>query len=203
MVTGGTVKPHVFYEDMGIYAPTGPGGRFFVKLRGRNIPETLQAIDHLWDGIGGSGEAIRRQFMAQELERNYRTLRQESKLVAALAGVAMFIAALGLFGLSAFAAERRTKEIGVRKAMGASRADILRLLFWDFSKPVLWANLLAWPAAWFFIRHWLEGYAYHIEVSVWIFLGASALAVVVAVVTVSGHAILIARAEPVTALRYE
>ena len=77
--------------------------------------------------------------------------------------LAVMLAALGLFGLAAFTAERRTKEIGIRKSMGATRTDILRLLLWQFARPVLWANLIAWPAAYFAMRRWLDGFAYRIE----------------------------------------
>jgi putative ABC transport system permease protein len=113
------------------------------------------------------------------------------------------IGALGLLGLAVFTAERRTREIGLRKVMGASRWDILRFLGWQFARPVLLANLIAWPLAYFFMRHWLEGFAYHISLSPLVFIGASVLALVIALVTVSGHAALVARARPTEALRYE
>ncbi len=117
--------------------------------------------------------------------------------------MALFIAALGLFGLAAFIAERRTKEIGVRKAMGASMPDILRLLLWSFAQPVLWANLLAWPVSWWVMDRWLQGFSAHIDLSPWLFLAATAAALIVALATVSFHAIRVARAKPVGALRYE
>src|SRR6266576_2228987 len=103
------------------------------------------------------------------------------------AGVAVVIASLGLLGLAVFTAERRTREIGLRKVMGASRADILRFLGWQFARPVLWANLLAWPLAWFGMRRWLEGFAYHVDLNPLVFLAASLLALVIALVTVCGH----------------
>ena len=87
--------------------------------------------------------------------------------------------------------------------MGANRADVLRLLLWQFTKPVLWANVIAWPAAYFIMKRWLEGFAYHLDLELWIFLAASALALVIAVATVIGHALLVARSRPVEALRYE
>jgi putative ABC transport system permease protein len=113
------------------------------------------------------------------------------------------VASLGLLGLAVFTAERRTREIGVRKAMGASRMDILRFIGWQFAQPVLIANLLAWPVAWFFMRRWLEGFAYHVDLGPLSFLSASALALIIALITVMGHAILVSRARPVEALRYE
>jgi putative ABC transport system permease protein len=106
-------------------------------------------------------------------------------------------------GLAVYTAERRTREIGLRKVMGASRWDILRFLGWQFARPVLWANLIAWPLAYGFMRHWLDGFAYHVNLSPLVFVGASALALAIALLTVSGHAVLVARARPTEALRYE
>jgi putative ABC transport system permease protein len=87
--------------------------------------------------------------------------------------------------------------------MGASRSDILKFIGWQFARPVLIANLLAWPVAWYFMQRWLEGFAYHIELGPLVFVLASALAIGIALVTVAGHALLLSRARPVEALRYE
>ena len=115
----------------------------------------------------------------------------------------MVLGCLGLFGLSVSAAERRTKEIGVRKAMGASTGDILKLLLWQFTKPVLLASLIAWPLSGFILSGWLSGFAYHVTLQPWLFLAATLLALLITLVTVSGHAWQVARAKPVLALRYE
>jgi putative ABC transport system permease protein len=115
----------------------------------------------------------------------------------------VFIAALVLFGLAAFTAERRSKEIGIRKAMGADRGDIVRLLLWSFTKPVLWANLIAWPLGWWALDRWLHGFGRHIDLDPWTFLVASLAALVIAWVTVLAHTLKVAGAKPVTALRYE
>jgi putative ABC transport system permease protein len=139
----------------------------------------------------------------QRLQEVYLDITRQSQFFTAFSGIAIFIACLGLVGLAAFTAEQRTKEIGIRKAMGARTGDILGLLLWQFTKPVLWANVIAWPAAYFIMRRWLEGFAYHIDLSPWMFLAASATALAIAVLTVIGHALLVARAQPVTALRYE
>ena len=118
-------------------------------------------------------------------------------------GVAIFIACLGLFGLAAFTAERRNREIGVRKVFGARTRDIVWLLLWQFSIPVLIANVVAWPIAWYYLQHWLEGYAYRIALSPFYFIAAGALALIIAWLTVIGHALRVARANPVHALHYE
>jgi putative ABC transport system permease protein len=113
------------------------------------------------------------------------------------------IACLGLFALSAYTAERRTKEIGIRKAMGATSADILRLLLWQFTQPVLLANVLALPVAWLVMNNWLKGFAYHVSMAPWTFVAAAGVAVLIAWGTVFAHALRVSRARPVGALRYE
>ena len=117
--------------------------------------------------------------------------------------VAAVLASLGLFGLAASIAEGRTREIGIRKALGADTSDIIRLLLWQFSRPVLWANLIAWPVAAWAMQHWLQGFAYHVTLALWLFPAAGGLALAIALLTVCTHSILVARAQPVAALRYE
>ena len=117
--------------------------------------------------------------------------------------LSIVLSALGLYGLAAFTAARRTKEIGVRKVMGASVGDILRLLLWQFSRPVVIANILAWPVAWYFARDWLSGFTQRIDMPIVPFFAAAALAVVIAWGTVAFHAWRVARTNPINALRYE
>ena len=192
--------PPMIYWVKGHYER--PGSAIYVKLSGRDLPETLDAIDGLWKRFGDP-RPIRRLFLDQHLQEMYLSTLRQGMVMRGLAATAVIIAALGLFGLSAFTVEARTKEIGVRKALGATRVDILRLLLWQFTKSVLWANALAWPAAYLVMQRWLEGFAYHITFSAWMFAAASALALTIAVATVLGHVLLVARAQPVSALRYE
>jgi len=124
-------------------------------------------------------------------------------IFAAFAILAVIIACLGLFGLAAFTAERRTKEIGIRKVLGARTRDIVRLLVWQFSRPVVIANLIAWPVAWWVMRDWLNGFDARIALTPVPFLIAGVLALLIAIVTVGGHAVRIARSSPIHALRYE
>ncbi|MHB1205332.1 MAG: ABC transporter permease [Rhodospirillaceae bacterium] len=173
-----------------------------VKIRDGAVPEVMKAVADLWRR-GGERAPLDFIFLDQRIQELYRDIQRQGAVFGVFAVVAIFIAGLGLLGLSAFTAESRTKEIGIRKAMGASRTDVLRLVLWQFTKPVLWANLIAWPVAYFIMRRWLESFAYHIDLSPWMFLAASALALVIAVLTVSGHALLVARSQPVKALRYE
>ena len=146
---------------------------------------------------------IHRQFQDASFDKLFATDEKEGAIFGMFVGVAIFIACLGLFGLSAFTVERRTREIGVRKVFGARTRDIVRLLLWQFSIPVLIANLIAWPVAWFYLRHWLEGYAYRISLNPLYFLAGGLAALLIAWVTVITHAVLVARANPMHALRYE
>jgi putative ABC transport system permease protein len=147
--------------------------------------------------------SIHRHFLSQNLQDMYADIILQGRAITVGAGLAVVIAALGLFGLSANSAEQRTKEIGIRKAMGASSTDVMRLMLGEFSQPVMWANVIAWPAAYFIVRRWLEGFAHHIDMNLLVFLAVSALALAIALATVSGHALIVARAKPVDALRYE
>jgi putative ABC transport system permease protein len=128
-----SIKPTIYRFDPRQYRLLN------VKLRGQSIPETLQAMDQLWARLGDP-KPISRIFLNERVQQLYLDIRRQSQLFSAFSVIALCIACLGLFGLSAFTAERRTKEIGVRKAMGANTMDVMRLLQWQFTKPVLWAN---------------------------------------------------------------
>jgi putative ABC transport system permease protein len=173
-----------------------------IKLDGKRMPETLAAIDRLWNRYG-DGRPPTRVFVDLFTMRLYVDTIIQGGTVAIAGVIALSIAALGLFALSAYTTEQRTKEIGVRKAMGASSLDILKLLLWQFTRPVLWANLIAWPVAFVVLRWWLAGFAYHVDLAAWTFAVAGLGAVVIALATVFAHALNVARAKPVSALRYE
>ena len=189
------VLPQILYVGLNSYSVLS------VRLIGSQIPEALTSIDADWSTIMRTN--IHRRFLSQTLQDMYADVTVQGTAISLGAGLAAAIAALGLFGLSAHSAEQRTKEIGIRKVMGAGSADIVRLMLGEFSQPVLWANLIAWPAAYLIMRRWLEGFAYRIDMRPWMFLTATAIAVVIAMATVIGHALLAARAKPVAALRYE
>jgi putative ABC transport system permease protein len=173
-----------------------------VKLTGDRVPETLAAVDRIWKEMVPL-RPIWRQFIDARIELLYRDVTRQGRVFGGFALVAVLIACLGLFGLAAFTAERRTKEIGIRKAMGASTADILKLLIWEFVKPVLLANAIAWPLAYLAMRRWLDGFAYRIDLDPLIFCGAGLLVLAIASAVTLFHALQVARARPVLALRYE
>lgn len=143
------------------------------------------------------------KFVDDRLRELYKADEARGQIFGVFALLAVVIGCLGLFGLASFTAERRTKEIGIRKVLGARTRDIVRLLAWQFSKPVIIANLIAWPIAWYFMRDWLDGFDARIALSPSYFLAAGAIALVIAIGTVAGHAMKVARANPIHALRNE
>ncbi len=142
-------------------------------------------------------------FAESRLAELYGADEARGRTFAGFAGLAILIACLGLFGLAAFTAERRTREIGIRKVFGARIRDIVQLLAWQFSKPVVIANLVAWPVAWWVMRDWLNGFDARIDLGPGPFLMAGLLALAIALGTIAGHAVKVARLNPIHALRYE
>ena len=175
---------------------------FSVRLKGGHVPEALAAIDRTWKRFAPT-VAIRRHFLDDMFDKLFAAEEQEGAMFGLFVGIAISIACLGLFGLAAFTAERRTKEIGVRKVFGARTRDIVRLLLWQFSIPVLLANAIAWPIAWYYLHNWLENFAFRIDLGLVYFLLAGLVALLIAWITVISHAVRVARANPVHALRYE
>jgi putative ABC transport system permease protein len=190
------VPPIVYYVDPDFQ------GIISVRIDGRRAPETLAAIDKLWKQVG-SPRPIRRSFLDQRITALYADITRQELLLAVFSSVAISIAILGLFGMSASMSELRTKEIGVRKAMGASRGDVVRLLLWQFTRPVMLANLIAWPLGYILMQRWLNGFAQHIPLAPWLFLAPSGIGAAIAALTVWRHAFVVAGTKPVAALRYE
>jgi putative ABC transport system permease protein len=147
--------------------------------------------------------AMQRSFLDDSYEKLYQADKKQGTIFAVFVGIAIFIACLGLFGLAAFTAARRTREIGIRKVFGARDRDVVLLLLWQFSLPILIANLIAWPIAWYYLHDWLNGFAYRISLSPLYFVGVGVIALVIAWLTILGHALRVARANPIHALRYE
>ncbi len=146
---------------------------------------------------------LARSFLDDSYERLYQSQQKQGQAFAAFVVIAIFIACLGLFGLAAFTAGRRTREIGIRKVFGARDRDVLILLLWQFSVPVVIANAIAWPLAWYYLHGWLQGFAYRITLSPLYFVAIGFAALVIAWATIFAHAWRVARANPVHALRYE
>ncbi len=149
------------------------------------------------------GVALSRSLLTDSYEKLYSGDERQGQIFAIFVGIAIFIASLGLFGLAAFTAGRRTKEIGIRKVFGARIRDVVVLLLWQFSVPVLIANAVAWPVAWYYLHDWLQGFAYRITLNPVYFAAVGLGALVIAWLTILSHALRVARANPIHALRYE
>jgi putative ABC transport system permease protein len=175
---------------------------FALKMSGENMRETLAQIESTWSSMV-PGRPFDYYFLDESIDKLYRSEQNFRTVFSAMTALSLVIACLGLFGLSAFTAEQRTKEIGIRKVLGASVSGIVGLLSKDFVKLVLIANLIAWPAAWFAMNRWLQDFAYRVEIAWWVFVLAGSCALLIALLTISSQAIKAALTNPVEALRYE
>ena len=173
-----------------------------IKITGSDIPATLAFIESKWKYITGDFP-YQYSFFDQEYQQLYDNEIQTSNMFVFFAVIAIFIACLGLFALSAFVAEKRTKEIGIRKVNGAGINTILILLSSSFTKWVFIAFILSVPLSYFVMQKWLQNFAYKVELSWWVFLAAGATALAIALLTVSFQSIKAALKNPVDALRYE
>jgi putative ABC transport system permease protein len=173
-----------------------------VKVNGNNTAAAIAFIKSTWDSVYPD-YPLEYQFLDDHFNEVYKADNQVSQIVSILAGLAIFISCLGLFGLASHAAQKRIKEIGVRKVLGASVQNITLLLSGNFLKLVLIANLIAWPIAWLSMHKWLQAFAYHINIQWWIFLLAGIVSVLIAFLTVSYQSIKAAVANPVKSLRSE
>jgi putative ABC transport system permease protein len=176
--------------------------RLIIRYRSDNPAEVLQAVNGVWSRF--LADAPFEGALAEDLIAElYQRERARGAVFAGFSLLAVIISCLGLFGLAAFTAERRTKEIGIRKVLGATVRHIVQLLAWQFSKPVVIANLIAWPVAWWVMRDWLNTFDARIGLGPTPFVAAGLLALAIAIGTIAGHAIKVARANPIHALRYE
>jgi putative ABC transport system permease protein len=171
-------------------------------LKGGKTSDAIAYIQSAWREIFPE-HPLEYQFLDDHFKEVYQADEQVSKIVAILAGLAIFISCLGLFGLASYAAERRIREIGIRKVMGATINSIIVLLSRHFVRLVLLANVIAWPLAYFAMDRWLQDYAYRVPISWWVFALAGVLALAIALITVSILALRAAVANPVRSLRAE
>lgn len=179
------------------------GGVYWLVARYSGDPRTIRnQVERAWRSFAPD-VPFDADFSDDIVLKLYKRLDARAQMFAAFSALAVVIACLGLFGLAAFTAERRTKEIGIRKVLGARTRDIVRLLVWQFTRPVVVANLIAWPAAWWLMRGWLNGFDARIALTPVPFVAAGLIALAIAMGTIAAHAFRVARTNPIRALRYE
>jgi putative ABC transport system permease protein len=190
------IKPFAFVENPGRTV------NLTIKLSTQNINNTIQQIESAWKTFAPD-RPIQYDFLDETFAQLYKAEANFQKIFIALVALSIVIACLGLFGLAAFTAEQRTKEIGIRKVLGASVQGITVMLTKDFLKLIIVSILIASPLAYLAMNKWLQNYAYRIQINGWIFLIAGVVAVLIAVATISFQAIKAAMANPVKSLRTE
>jgi len=189
-------------EPLAIHIEPDYFNYMLIRIPPENISGTLKFIENTWNRLIPH-YPFEYMFLDEAFDRMYRNEQTIGTLLKYFAILAVFVACLGLFGLASFTAEQRTKEIGIRKVLGASTSQITLLLCREFFLLVILANLIAWPAAYFVMKNWLQNYAYKTNVGWLIFLGAMGLAVIIAIISVSYQAVRAALANPANSLRYE
>jgi len=192
------IKP-IFFRVM-----TDNNYSFFlsIKIKSEDIPSTLADIDKTWKKFS-LDYPFSYTFVDSAVENLYRTERRIGNAFRYFSLIAIIIACLGLFGLTSFTVEQRTKEIGIRKILGASVPKIMVMLSFEFTKLVLLANIIAWPATYYVMNHWLEGFAYRTALVPWIFLLTGIVTLIIAMITIGLQSVKAACANPADSLRYE
>ncbi|MGB2908839.1 MAG: ABC transporter permease [Candidatus Aminicenantaceae bacterium] len=175
---------------------------FALRIRSDDIPSSLAYIENKWKELD-PGHPFEYSFLDETFDQIYRSEEKLGQIFTVFSALAICIASLGLFGLALFMAQQRTKEIGIRKVLGASIGKIFLLLSREFALLVLIANLVAWPFAYVLMRHWLQNFAYRVSIQPWIFLSSAAAALFIALLTISFQVLKAAFADPVDSLRYE
>ncbi len=193
------IKPHILINRKAVaWTPQ----YLSVKTAGGSHDKLIKILEGKW-AAQVPDVPFEYEFLDQHYEGIYQNEKKTKSLLIVFALIAIFISCLGLFGMASFMAARRTKEIGIRKANGASTSSILRLLSLDFTKWVLLANVIAWPLIWFALKKWLESFAYRVDLQLWIFAVAGFVTFVIALATISFHAIQASRQNPGLLFRYE
>ena len=190
------ISPLVIYPQKGEYYAIA------VKLESTEMMPAMKKIEALWNDTFTSS-VYQSSFLTADMNGYYESERIMGELFKLAAGVIIFIALIGLFGLISFVAAQRSREVAIRKVLGASTIELVRLLNSSFVKMVLIANLVAWPLAYLFILKWLEGFAYRIDISVIPFVYAFLITMGITIITVSIKSYRTASANTIDALKYE
>jgi putative ABC transport system permease protein len=185
------VNKHPYYADF-----------LSVKLTLPDIRQSVELLTSEWKKFNPE-KPFEFHFLDEELAKLYKAENKVSEIFNLLAVISIFISCLGLFGLSAFMAEKRTKEFGIRKVMGAGIVQILTLQSREFVMLTVIANIFVWPSAWWWASRWLSGFAFHIEINPLLFTLPLGIALILVLLTLLYHALKVARANPIQSLREE
>lgn len=194
------IDPHVLYVS-----PLLNWDRIsaiYIKIEGYNLAETISFIESKWKQFNPD-TPFEFSFLDHEIDRQYKFEIRLSRIISLFSFIAIMVSLLGLLGLVLSMTERRIKEIGIRKVLGASATNVVTLLTKEFAKWVIFANFIAWPIAWYSMHQWLQNFPYRIQIEWWIFALSSGFTLFIALVTMSWQAIRAATANPVESLRYE
>jgi len=193
---------HEAIAPLGIIHTPVDYDRLLVKIQSQNLPKTLAAIKGSWMKVAPE-YPFEFRFLDEDINDLYKSDRKVNTLINISTFLALFIACLGLFGMTSYTAEQRTKEIGIRKVFGASIPSIFFLLSQQFSKWIIASNIIAWPLAYFFMKKWLLSFAYHASPNIFIFIFAAVIVLIIAMITVSFQTLKAALANPINSLRHE
>jgi ABC-type antimicrobial peptide transport system permease subunit len=174
----------------------------YAKLASTNMASSFEALERTWNKLEPNA-AFLGSFLDENIDRTFRREKTMAKMISSGSIIAIILSCMGLFAMSMLIVSQRTKEIGIRKVVGASVTSITYILTKDFLKLVLSAFLIASPIAWYFMQEWLQNYAYRIELSIWFFVGAGSIAILIAFLTIGTRTIKAARANPIKSLRTE
>ncbi|MDH5466919.1 MAG: ABC transporter permease [Candidatus Aminicenantes bacterium] len=173
-----------------------------IRIKAEDMAATIKFIETEIKRIAPS-YSFEFEFLDEKLDRLYKAEKRMENITLSISFLAIFISCLGILGLAAFTAEQKTKEIGIRKVLGASVGSITMMLYKDYIRCIIAANLIAWPLGFYFVSRWLRNFAYRIDIGIWIFVLSGALVLFIALMTVSYQSIRAATAHPIDSLRYE
>jgi putative ABC transport system permease protein len=197
------IRPDTFFRrinDISFTSPAQP--RISVRLKAGNLAANLNTLKEVWKNVA-PGQEFEYRFLDESIAAQYKAEQRTGTVVRLASGLSIFIACMGLFGLATLTVVRRTREIGIRKVLGASVGSVVRLLSKEFLILVLIAALIAFPLGWWATNKWLQDFAYRINIEWWVFPVAAISALLIALLTVSFQAIKAALANPVKSLRTE
>jgi putative ABC transport system permease protein len=189
-------------EPLALYLSPEQLNFMVIRLQAGDIPAAIEYVKTSWEQIIPA-YPFDYEFVDQDIDRMYQGWESIGNLLKYFTILAILIASMGLFGLASFTAEQRTKEIGIRKVLGASVGNLVLLISREFTKWVLLANLIAWPISYYFMNNWLQEFDYRISLTWWIFVSTGVLALLIALLTVGYQSVRAALADPVKALKYE